>query len=143
MSDVPARVHSQSVSERYTGPGSRLPLDKVCAILRHYDDGLSPTEISKRVVSDIRTVGGVLRQYRDRQNAAKALLAGLAPNAIMAWSEAIPIASARGDHRPAKELLQAVGVVETGQKQAGDTKVAVQVVVGTLDSPIPYNPLKD
>ena len=115
------------------------------AILRAYDDGDNPSTIARAVNSDIRTVGGVLRQYRDRVNGAKALLMGLTPSAIQAWSTAIPIAATRGDHRPAKELLQATGIVAPpgGQGEGqGGARVAVQVVIGTLDHPIPHDPLR-
>ena len=123
-----------------------MPLDKVVAILTAYDSGDSPTQIARTVQSDIRTIGGVLRQYRDRVNGAKALLMGLTPNAIAAWSEAIPIASKRGDHRPAKELLQATGIIvpqSSGDGASGaGARVAVQVVIGTLEHPIPHDPLR-
>lgn len=48
---------------------------------------------------------------------AVAKLKALTLPAVHAWGDAIPIAAKKGDHRPARELLQHVGIVE--QKPEG------------------------
>jgi hypothetical protein len=137
------RVHSQTVLKE-NSRGLRLPLEKVTDILRRHDSGQGPTAIASSVGSDIRTVGAVIRRYRDRAASAKALLAQSSIDAAASWLQAVPIASARGDHRPAKELLQAVGSVAMGQAGdgAGGAKVQVNVVIGTPGNPIPHDPIK-
>ena len=144
MSDAlipPGGKHSKTLD---TYSGLRLPLEKVVAILDLYDKGHSPTDIAAHVQSDPRIIGGVLRNYKDRPTSAKALLVQAAPMAAHAWREAITIASARGNHQPAKDLLAHVGAVDNPwgrPAQANSTNVAVQVVIGTPDSPIPHDPV--
>jgi hypothetical protein len=137
------RVHSHHVSKQDT-IGLRLPLDKVVTILRLYDYGQTPSAIAGSVRSDIRTIGAVIRRYRDRAASAKALLAQSSIDAAASWLTAVPVAAARGDHRPAKELLQATGAVAMGQAGdgAGGAKVQVNVVIGTPGNPIPHDPIK-
>ena len=143
VSETALTVRSQAVPESDT-IGSRLPIDKVVAILKLYDAGHSPHAIHQQLHSDTRTIGAVIRRYRDRAATAKALLAQSSIEAASEWLKAVPIASARGDHRPAKELLQAVSAIAmggTGQDGAG-AKVQVNVVIGIPGQPIPYDPVK-
>ena len=137
--------HSGYQVSKYSG--ARLGLEKLTAILKAYDAGQSVSDIAKQVNSDRRTVGGVLRQYRDRVTSAQALMAASTLDMVHAWQAAVPIASARGDHRPAKEYLQAVGAIQgpnsaaTGGIGAGPGGVNVQVVIGMPGAPIPHDPL--
>lgn len=57
---------------------------------------------------------------------AKAILEGSALDAALDWREASKVAAQRGDHRPAKDLLQALKVVEA---PAARTAEGPQVVV--------------
>jgi hypothetical protein len=136
-------VHSLTVPKR-DNLGSRLPIEKTVDILKRYDNGQAPTSIASSVGSDSRTVGAVIRRYRDRAASAKALLAQSSIDAAASWLAAVPIASARGDHRPAKELLQAVNSIAMGQGEggAGGAKVQVNVVIGVPGQPIPHDPIK-
>jgi len=45
-------------------------------------------------------------------------------NAVSAWAEAIPVASAKGDHRPAKDLLLHTRAIDPVQLQ-GQTQIAI------------------
>ncbi len=63
-------------------------------------------------------------KLRDSVLPAKQWLKGGALEAAISWRKAIPVASKRGDHRPAKELLQAVGAIDQ------DIHTGVQVNIG-------------
>jgi len=143
VADTPERVRSLTVPQSDT-LGTRLPIDKIIQILSLHDNGHSPHAIHLAIQSDTRTIGAVIRRYRDRARGAKALLAQSSIDMVKHWQTAVPIAAARGDHRPAKELLQAVNAIASGQggDGAGGAKVAIQVVIGTPDSPIGYDPVK-
>jgi hypothetical protein len=143
VSDALARKHSE-LSPKEDRIGTRLPIDKIVEILKRYDSGHSVNAICSSVGSDCRTVGAVIRRHRDRAATAKAILEQSTVSMAAEWLRAVPIASARGDHRPAKELLQACNVVAVGQTGTGGegAKVAIQVIIGTPDSPIPYDPVK-
>ena len=102
------------------------------------------TAISQQVGSDIRTVGGILRQYRDRPTSARHLLTQSAVLATQKWIAAMDKASASGNHNPMKDLLLHVGAIQPayGPGAAKPTQVAVQVVIGTPQQPIAHDPLK-
>jgi hypothetical protein len=126
--------------------GTRMPTEKLVAILKLHDAGESGRQIALKVGSDGRTIAAVIKRFRDRVSTAKAMLAQSSIEMAKHWLDAVPIAAQRGDHRPAKELLQAVGAVAVGgvgQGQGGDVKVAIQVVVGTPEHPITYDPVKN
>jgi len=75
---------------------------------------------------------------RERRNRAAARLATQAERAADLWGTAMENAADKGDHRPAKELLQAVGVV--GTDTSGSTNVAV-VFVGDGVNAIGEHPI--
>jgi hypothetical protein len=66
-----------------------------------------------------------------------------AVDAIVAWQQAIPTAATKGDHRPAKDYLQAIGAVQAASSpnaSASAHTVAVQVNVGVPGAPLDYDP---
>lgn len=59
-------------------------------------------------------------------------LKALTMPAVDAWGDAIPIAARKGDHRPARELLQHVGIVEAGKEVGGGVLVLTKIDVHTV-----------
>jgi hypothetical protein len=135
--------HSGTQQKTRYDYGSRVSLDKIAAILKLYDNGESIRSICAQVHSQPRQVGGIIRTYRDRTNTAISLMSRHAVDAIVAWQQAIPTAATKGDPRPAKDYLQAIGAVQASQAanaSAQSHTVAVQVNVGVPGSPVPYDP---
>ena len=147
MSDMVPASEKHSVLKPYTARTAslaRTSLDTILAVLQAHDDGQSVHAIGQALSLDRRTIGAIIRQYRDRVTSARQLLNQSAVAAVHAWNTAIPIAAARGNHQPAKDLLAHVGAVDNPwgrPAQSGSTNVAVQVVIGTPDSPIPHDPV--
>ena len=138
---------NHSAPDKYrdrTATLAKTGLDKILAVLEQHDAGQPVSAICQAQHMDHRTVGAIIRQYRDRVTSARQLLNQSAVAAVHAWNTAIPIAAARGNHQPAKDLLAHVGAVDNPwgrPAQASSTNVAVQVVIGTPDSPIPHDPV--
>ena len=112
-------------------------------------DGLSQSEIARRVRRDRETVRNVVMAPDTKQlahdlatEARDEVLLTLRRSATRVandWIEASAVAKTRGDHRPARDLLlhaRAIDPVETGSD--GGTRVAV--IIGMPGRPIVMSP---
>jgi hypothetical protein len=61
----------------------------------------------------------------------KEILEAYETEAVGAWIDAVPIASSKGDHRPAKDLLLHSRAIEPVQLQ-GQTNIAIIFTTGTV-----------
>jgi hypothetical protein len=82
---------------------------------------LTPTELARLLRMP---ESSVRRTVKLLETPPKAMLEALGPDAVAAWMEAIPIASMKGDHRPAKDLLLHSRAIEPVQLQ-GQTSIAI------------------
>jgi hypothetical protein len=85
--------------------------------------------------------GEAFEKLRDEVNAqtvkiARAKIDGAVSQAADAWIESLSIASAKGDHRPAKDLLLATKVVAMPTEDKGG---GVQVFIGAQDGDVQVN----
>ena len=89
--------------------------------LRQADTSYS--DIARLVKRDVSTVWEYLQPFESTVDEAKSKLSAGATQAVDAWLGSLEPAAADGNHKPAKDLLAAVGVI----KDQPDSMVAVQV----------------
>ncbi len=97
------------------------------AIDEKHEEGLTLDKIGELLGRDPRTVKKYLK---DTEEYAKTLLTAEAPRASKKWGRAIDVAAEKGDHRPAKELLEAVKVVEPPKTKDGPSQQLIVVGEG-------------
>ena len=122
-------------------PGERRQIQSMALV-----DGASMSEIARQTGRDRGTVANVLRAedsltFRDQleteaREAAVQILRGTSEKAARAWGSAIGVAADRGDHRPAKDLLVAVGAIS----EQHDGSRGIQIIIGTPENPIRVEP---
>jgi transposase-like protein len=108
-------------------------------------DGLSVSQIARETGRDRGTIANVLRaedshDFRSQleteaRDAAVQILRGNSEKAARAWGSAIGVAADKGDHRPARDLLVAVGAI---QEQNDAPRIAI--IIGTPEHPIRVDP---
>lgn len=138
------------MSEKHpVGRGSQLTADErrqvQCLALV---DGASVSEVARQTGRDRGTIANILRaedsqSFRSQleteaREAAVQILRGNAEKAARAWGTAIGQAADKGDHRPAKDLLLAVGAIQ----DHGNTAPGIVVIVGTPDHPAGRDPFE-
>ena len=82
------------------------------------------TAIAQALNRAVSTVYEYLEPFESSADEAKALLEASAAPAAEAWRASMTIAAAEGNHKPAKDLLEAVGVV---QPQETGPRIAIQI----------------
>lgn len=137
--DITRSTHPPGRGSQLT-PSERAEIQHLALV-----DGLSQSEIARRVCRDRETVRNVVIAADTRQlaidlatEARGEVLLTLrrnAPRAAMDWLEASAVAKTRGDHRPARDLLLHAGAIEPVQGER-DRGTRVTVIVGTHDHPI-------
>ena len=90
-----------------TSKYARLSTEDVRVILDMHGEGKTQVEIATVVGCSQSTVHRTLSAFSLDAKSIRALLRGLTYEALDAWVMAMHIAAKRGDHRPAKELLEA------------------------------------
>jgi DNA-binding CsgD family transcriptional regulator len=119
---------------------SRLSRAEEAQILRLSVEGLTQVQIAAQLGRSQSTVSHVLADFANTTEIARKHLESRAIQAAEAWTGSLVAAAEKGDHKPAKELLQAVGVV---QKDGPSQAQQVQVVVGMPGSTAYCDPLND
>lgn len=111
-------------------------------------EGASVSEIARQTGRDRGTIANILRaedsqSFRSQleteaRDAAVQILRGNAEKAARAWGTAVGQAAEKGDHRPAKDLLLAVGAIQ----ERGNNVPGIVVIVGTPDNPAGRDPFE-
>ena len=102
---------------------TRLSSDEKRKILQLRQADTSYSDIARLVKRDVSTVWEYLQPFESTVDEAKSKLGAGASRAVDAWLGSLEPAAADGNHKPAKDLLAAVGVI----KDQPDSMVAVQV----------------
>jgi hypothetical protein len=105
----------------------RLTLAQEAQIVRLAAEDLNQTQIAEVIGCSQSAISRVLSEFTNTTAAARKLLEASALQASRDWVSSLGPAAEKGDHKPARELLQAVGVV---QKDGPTQAHQVQVVVG-------------
>lgn len=119
---------------------TRLSRAEEAQILRLSVEGLTQVQIASQLGRSQSTISHVLADFANTTEIARKHLESRAIQAAEAWTGSLTAAAEKGDHKPAKELLQAVGVV---QKDGPSQAQQVQVVVGMPGSTAYCDPLSD
>jgi hypothetical protein len=89
---------------------------------------LSIPQLANRLKMPINTVR---RSVKLLEIAPKEMLSAFEHDAVSAWVSAVPIAAAKGDHRPAKDLLLHSRAIDPVQLQ-GQTQIAIIFTTGNV-----------
>ena len=89
---------------------------------------LGATDIARLLRKPVTSVRHALKLL---EVAPREMLEAFEHEAVSAWQAAIPIASSKGDHRPAKDLLLHSRAIEPVQLQ-GQTQIAIIFTTGTV-----------
>lgn len=110
-----ASVPSTDADKPQNSPGRRLSHEETAKIVKLAADGLNQTQIALVIPCSQSTVSAVLSNYSDTTTLASARIRGSALQAVEDWIEASAEAKKDGNHKPAKDLLIAAGVVQPDQ----------------------------
>jgi hypothetical protein len=96
--------------------------------------GLSANEISRRLGRSPAAIRRVLSgpEMEEIRGIVRSTLAMNAGEVAEHWIDASRIASLKGDHTPARDLLLAVGAVESPKAGNGDKAGGVQILIGSV-----------
>jgi hypothetical protein len=89
--------------------------------VRKANPSLSIPALARLCAQPLNTVR---RAVKLLETAPKDVLQAFEHEAVSAWVQAVPVASAKGDHRPAKDLLLHTRAIEPVQLQ-GQTQIAI------------------
>jgi len=118
-----------NTAARYT----RLSDAEKSLMLRlRFRENLSYDAIAGATKRSVSTVHEYLSKFPDRSEEALAMLKAEGPRAVEMWSAALAAAAERGDHRPMRDLLIGLGVL-----QDKPTAAPVAVVVNVPGAPLP------
>lgn len=131
-----------------TGAAAHIQPDERREIqIAHLTEGLNQTQLARRFERTREAVAGCLKgaEFEALQRGVQEQLRGVArqkleagvERASDAWVRSVDVAAAKGDHRPAKDLLQATGIVE---RDGPSHNTAVQIVIGMPGSPAGPDP---
>jgi hypothetical protein len=126
------RQNEETSKERLSG----IPVkeEQALAFFDALEDGASIEEASKIAGFHRMTGYRVIERYQAKLAGIEKLLAVRAYKAAEDWVQASAVAASKGDHRPAKDLLQTIKAVEpiSGDHPSG----GVTIVIGTPEQPI-------
>lgn len=146
MAEIIAPVHvtdAQLARAPRRRSGRRFNNDELSLCLRLLAEkninGVGKTNRQIAIVLGCRpeTVQNIRRQYADTTVEALAIMRAGAGRAAQDWMTANRIAASEGRHQPAKEHLEAVGVIQTQRAAGTGTTV---VVVGVGQGPVGNDP---
>lgn len=121
-------------STRVMNELSRQPLteEQTLSFFEALENGDSITTAAKQAGISKTTALALMKRYEAKLDAARNILAAKAPEVAEQWIASTKVAAKRGDHRPAKELLQAVGAIQSEHSVGG----GITIVIGTPEKPI-------
>jgi len=90
-----------------TSRSKRLSAADIRTVLELHDGGYKQTEIAQVVNCSQATVSNTLKQFAGTAESVARQLRGQTDETIADWRKARKVAAERGDHRPARELLEA------------------------------------
>jgi hypothetical protein len=128
-----------SAQEQAAWPAFKRPsYGEMAAIMRLHAEGHSTRRIEQLTSIPHYTVWRVIEKFRSTADEARMSLQAGAADAVTEWRErAIPKAAARGDHRPAMDLLKAAKVIDD------NPTVQQMIVLGGLQPAGATNAMQD
>jgi predicted transcriptional regulator len=120
---------------------TRLSVADIRTVLELHDRGVTQVEIAKVISKSQSAVSNALKAFNADSKAVARQLRALTDEAISDWRRAKRIAAKRGDHRPAKELVEAAHpelrpvTAANGGNYAGVTVIVA--VPGGAENPLP------
>jgi predicted DNA-binding protein (UPF0251 family) len=100
-------IATDSPSEGLTSKYKRLTLADTELLLRLHDLGKTQPEIAAIMECSQSTVSTTLAKLKQTPAVTQALMKGESLNRLQDWKRASKVAAKRGDHRPAREWIEA------------------------------------
>ncbi len=142
MSDPTALPDRQKIDApvQLSGPRyKRMTPVHVAIALQLAAEGRTQAEIASALHCDQSTISRVLQRVTDPKAVIQAIMKAGAIDRLTDWSRASKSASKRGDHRPAREWIEAAHP-ELRPAQGKDAGPGVVVNIGFLQAPAPATP---
>lgn len=108
------------------GSRKQLTRQETAFLINALQHGWTNERISRSLELSLSSVQLWRARLRPTVVEARAILESSALMSALEWRKSIPIAASKGDHKPAKDLLAAVGAIE----QAHDIGVTIQLGMG-------------
>jgi hypothetical protein len=106
---------------------ARIKIDQKVHVLTLHAQGLTCRDIAKTLGLSHQRVSDITKAVQDYKDAARDILESHAKKAATAWTSAIPKAAKKGDHRPARDLLIATGVISPTESTSSGVTVVVNM----------------
>jgi hypothetical protein len=90
-----------------TSKWAKLTFSDIELLLRLHDAGKTQVEIASVIGCSQTTVSATLAKLKQTPETVKALMKGETAGVLTNWRKAARIAAKRGDHRPAREWIEA------------------------------------
>ena len=128
-SETLAEALSEAIDRRTNGSSLPLEVQAICTVL--LKRGASKTDIAKVLKIDRHTVRKIELTVEHRNALAKEVLEQSVVDAAKSFAESVDIAAKKGRHEPARDLLQAVGVIEAKPDKAPQVNIGIALHGGT------------
>lgn len=118
--------------------GKPITPEQAQILFSSLEDGLTLKDSAKAANMSRQTAWKLMRSYEGSLESASKYLATKALLVAEDWVEASKHAASKGDHRPARDLLQSIKAIEP----VGDSgaRAGVTIVIGTPEQPIRISP---
>lgn len=117
-----------------TSKSERLSISNIRTLLELHDNGARQVDIAAAVGCSQGTVSRILSQFAGTAEQVAKQLRTLTDESIQDWRNARKVAAKRGDHRPARELLEAAYPDLRPQHAAANGAGGVTVIVAVPNS---------
>lgn len=131
-----AEAKTDTPSSRPTSKYHKLSVTDIKAIAQLAAEGYTQTDIAKIVGCSQASVSTTLRDLKTDAEATRILLRPLVEESIEDWRRARSVAADRGDHRPARELIEAAHPHLRPQPTGGAGGGGVVINIGMPGQPI-------
>jgi hypothetical protein len=132
----PEQDKSDSLPAPLTSKYAKLSFSDIELLIRMHHDGRTQVEIANVLQCAQSTVSETLAKLKATPDTVRALLKADASGVIANWRRAARVASKRGDHRPAREWLEAAHPELRPQPATSGHGGGVTVIVGTPGAPV-------
>jgi hypothetical protein len=119
-----------------TSKWAKLTFSDIELLLRLHDAGKTQVEIAQVIGCSQTTVSATLAKLKQTPETVKALMKGETAGVLTNWRKAARIAAKRGDHRPAREWIEAAHPELRPQPANSTAGGGVTINIGIAGQPL-------